>query len=455
MKNRICVVMMMVAGLISLFSCSKEANGEGGDNAGGSSLMIKAQGASGGSSTMTVATPINIYVFDSAGKCVALKTMASENDAASISLPAGTYSVCGVAGASSDNYSLPAQDEATKQSVVTLKDGKKHSDLMAATQEVVLTDGESTEATLQMKRKVWMLTDVSLTSVPDNVVGVTMALSPLYEGITLGGEYAGQNGEATVELSKQSDGTTWSADCNLYLLESVSAPLFTFTFIRSDGTTRTFVYEGSDKFEANYKVGIDADYEAVSDPVLKCVISGVEWGGTNRLKITVKESGMTGGGSGSGSSGDLVIGDAPADSTVYKGCYVLKSEVSGNYTNVTLIAPKGVDKLTFTDGDQASIKAAVDEAISNLTGNTGLNGWRLPTLDEIKSVEDDQKSINAKLSSYGMNIFYTNSLFYYQSSENSIYCYSTSNGKSFSPTSGKASNVLRPFATVRFFKPTE
>lgn len=457
MKNRLSIILMMATCLISFFSCSKDsAEDDGNDVTDGVSLMVKAYGSSGNSSSMTVAKPINIYVFDSADKCVAMKSLASESDSANFKLSAGAYSLYSVAGTDTENYSLPSKDEAKKQSVVALKEGKAHKDIMCAHEDVLLSDGVDTKTTLQMKRKVWMLTDVNMYDVPSNVAEISMSLSPLYENITLSGDYTGANGTVLVSLKKQSDGTTWSDECNMYLLESVDAPLFQFVFKMTDGTTKTFSYVGSDKFVSNYKVGIDIDYVAVSEPTLKCVINGVEWGGDNRMKITISENDLISGDGdddATGSGSDVVLGEAPEAGSAYSGCYVLKSETSGKITKVTLVAPKSQAKLTYTDD---TFKSVIDKTITSLTSQLDVKGWRLPSEEEIKYVVDNQSSINTNLNSHGFDTFLktagaTYYSYYYEDSDGNIKCYSS--GKTvLTPKSDRASYILRPFTTIVFYK---
>ena len=454
MKRILCVMTMLVACVLSFLSCSKDADGYSGDvELGSNKLTIRTKAVSGGTTAMTVATPINIYVFDSQGKCIAQKTLEAETEKADMKLQASTYKVYAVAGAAATDYSLPKKDDATPQSVVALNDGKCHSDLMTATSDVTLIDGEESDLTLLMQRKVLMLTSVNIADVPDDVTGISATLSPLYENIMLSGEYSGERGAQTINLSKQNAGSTWTADCNLFLLPSVENPSVTFTFKTSDGKTKTFTYASQKPLVANYKVSINVNYLKVKEPTLKCSINGVDWAGTDVWNFDADERNfsITGGDNTGGTTVD--DGNAPIAGTLYKGCYVLKTERSGGNTLVTLVAPSQYNSWSYTEGEQAVMRAEID-AILNKLNVSGIQNWRLPTIDELQYVKDNYTEIDEAMIALNVQRFYLGSPIYnsflYNDVSGNIYSYILKSGSVIeSPASGK-SVILRPFTTLIF-----
>lgn len=437
----------MVMAVVALMSCSKDVMPDGEDAAVGNitlKVLTRAQGA--GTTDMTVASPINIYVFDAAGECVGYKSVASESEAADFKLSEGVYVVDAVAGADASSYSLPEKASAVQSSVVTLKTGKAHGDIMCAKATARLAEGEDTEVTLNMERKVFMLRNITVNGVPDDVKAITAVVKPLYENVSISGDYVGENGLQAVDLEKGSDGV-WKKACGLFLMKSVGNAVVEFSFLMADGKTRTFVYSADKPLEANYKVDLNVNYQAVAEPSLKCSIKGVAWSGETSWNIDVKERDLMGNGS------SVVVGaEVPAEGSVYKGCYVLKSEVSpasDNITNVLLLAPKQTNSLTFTAGDQSSIRAAVDAAIAKLAVE-GVDGWRLPTNNEISYIMDNAKDINQKLPSSVEQIFTSSYNYFYLSADNTIS--SMNSGKVVSaPQSGRASYLVRPVAPLVFY----
>lgn len=456
MKKTVYALTIVLALIVSLASCSKDADGYSGDvNLGSNKLTVRTKAASTGSaSAMTVATPINIYVFDNNGKCITLKTMTSETETADMKLSAGEYKLYAVAGAESSNYTLPSKDEATPQSLIALKVDKQHSDLMLASSNVVLVDGEDADVTLVMQRKVLLLTSVNISDVPDDVTSISATLSPLYEGLALSGEYYGDEGAQTVTLSKQSDGASWTADCNLFLLPSVGIPSITFTFRTTDGKTMNYTYAGQKPLSANYKVSINVNYLRVKEPTLKCVISGVEWAGTDVWSFDADERNFSvvGGDDKGGTTVD--DGSAPVAGTLYKGCYVLKTEKSGNSTMVTLVAPKNFREWNYKDGDQAGIRKDVSAILDTLNVSS-IQNWRLPSKSELEYVKDNYDIVDANIKNCGLDRFLlsTGGMTYrylYDDVSGNIYSFSLKSGLiDESPQSGKTV-ILRPFTTIVF-----
>lgn len=448
MKSKSLSRLAFLLAIVLFVSCSKSVLDDD-DPSGKVSLRVTTRGQSSGSSEMTVASPVNIWIFDSAtGKCVGYKSVAKESVSADFKLPAGAYKVYSVAGADADNYDLPAVAAATPESVVALKSGKGHGDIMSAQGEVVLESGVDSDITLAMKRKVFMLRNITVNDVPDNVASISAVIKPLYENVTIQGGYVGEKGEQTVVMDKGADGK-WTKQCNTFLMESVGNAMITFVFKTVDGMTRTFVYQSDKSFEANYKVDLNVNYLAIAEPSLKCLIKGVSWNDDITWTINVREGDMQ-----NEEVGGVVTDESiPAAGTLYKGCYVLKSvtsDISGGVSTVTLLAPKSKDKLVYVDGDNASIKQAIDEAIAELSVD-GIKGWRLPTEVEIRDIMENKSEINKNLNALSQELFFTGTsgIYYFVTNDGSIKCMDNY----FNIITPKSDKVykLRPVNTIIFY----
>lgn len=450
MKNNLLIPFVVLFALLAVVSCSKDTLGQDEDSAGDITLRVRTRAQSAGTTDMTVATPVNIYVFDSSGKCVFYKSLSTGSEAADFKVAPGAYHVYSVAGANGTDYMLPKKETAAPSSAVELNAGKKHGDIMTASGDVVVEDGVDTELALTMNRKVFMLRDVTVSDVPEDVIGVSAEIKPLYETVALSGDYSGSNGEYAVELKKASD-SKWSCLCNAYLMASVGNPVITFRFVMSDGKVRTFDYTCDKPFVANYKVDLAVSYHSVAEPTVKCLVDGVSWAGEQTWTIDINDKNM-----GETNGDDVKVDEtAPLAGTLYQGCYVLKSEpslVSGNMTTVTLLAPESKNSLVFTEGSQQSLRQSVDEATAELAVE-GVGGWRLPTRDEITYIMDNLADINSGLSSLHMEQIYKSSsgIYYFQDSDNTIKSMATDKTE-YTPKSGRASYRLRPVATVIFYK---
>lgn len=395
--------------LLALFfsSCSKEYITID-ENEGNSLINIRTR-ASG--TDAVIAYPVHVYVFDTNDKCVSTATIEDEGSQLSLQLLEGMYKVYAVAGVDIANYDIPTKDDATPSTVVRLLEGKKHGDLMTANNTVILRDGDENTLTLTLERRVMLLQDFVIYNVPSKVSEVSVTIAPFYENICVDGTMSGTNGVHTKTLTKTSGSKTWTNSQEEYLLENAGNVTITVTMKYPD-QTKSYSYTYPDKFLANYKIKIYGAYTETLGVTLNGTITGATWAGEKEISFSFDENGSYDG-TGSditpddpsgGDDGDdedtPVVGDQtdlPQVGTFYKGCYVMKHENAGGKTVVTLISGATKQKLSITEGDQSSIRSAVNHALASWDVE-GVTGWRLPNEDEVAFIRENATVINEAFS---------------------------------------------------------
>ena len=262
MKNRYFFkfIMLLTAAVCST-SCEKYVvDEESGVEEPNSMLVVRTRAAlSDGTEPQEqakVSYPVNVYVFDEGGKCVELAEITSGDDEMSFKLPEGDYDVYAIAGATESAYEMPTKENATKTSVITLREGCGHGDLMTADSNVALSKGEENTLTLSLERKVMMVESVTIGNVPDDVTAVSVSISPLYEDLLLDGTYSGGNGSGKIDLVETSDGSTWMSETGLYLLEAAGKATLKISLTRN-GAVHSYSYSCAEDLKANYKVNIN------------------------------------------------------------------------------------------------------------------------------------------------------------------------------------------------------
>ena len=438
-----------------------------------SKLFISTRAAAandGGDADGEISYPVNVYVFDEDGACVATKSIESSEEPLELNVPAGDYDVYAVAGADEEDYDIPSKDEATTYAVMTLKEGHEHGDLMTANGSVKMVYGEENKLTLELARKVMMLESVTIEDVPENVTAVSVSLSPLRENLLLNGDYEGTNGIYETDLQKDADGTTWKSSQEVYLLEAAGPATVKVSFTtqkeEEEKKVDTYSFECSDELKANHKINISGSFGANNSLKMEGVMTGATWEASVDIPLDFKngESETT-----DDSNSDTTIGEGtgeiPSVGTLYKGCYVLKSEDTGSKTIVTLMSTETKNALTYEyDGkdkqqNQISMEAAIEKTFKSWSTNIE-NGpvLRLPTLDELLYVAENLDFINSKLDEYEKSKLeiennYGRLTYFYLTEDGEISTYSIKSKLSYpNPTSDKKSLYLRGFATLSFSK---
>ena len=452
------LTMLLVSCVIMLTSCSKTVSDIDDPSAsygGNSSLNIITRS---GNEDAKVSYPVQVYLFNSNNACIAVQTLADEDDDLSIGeLKAGTYHVYAVGAADENRYTLPTQDAAAATSTITLQENKVHEDLMLANNTVTIGPNETNQLTLAMLRVVCMLKTIEVKQVPTDVDAVSITVTPLRETVQLNGELGGNEGSITIALTEQSDGTTWKNNTEQYMLPSVGNATITIRMTKGE-TTNSYSYTCTEAFAANYKINIDATFTGATFN-LTGTITGATWAGERTITFEFDETSSTGSGNeepGNNEPGnnnnDALEGPAPTVGTNYNGTYVLRAVDNGdNTTTVTLMSPTQTTGLSFTANDQESISAAVSEAIAGLAVDVdGISGWRLPTTEELAYITAEQdNNLNASIQQAGFTIlsFGDNKYYFYTNADSQISSYKLTNGSTFAPDN---KTIVRAFTTITF-----
>jgi hypothetical protein len=388
----------------------------------------------------TVAYPVQVYVF-AGDECRAVQTIGDAGQTLNIALVEGTYSVYAIGGASTADYVLPSASEATVSSALTLKDGRNHGDLMAATATATLVDGGTNTVTLGMARKTMLIQSVVIKKVPTAATAVSVTIAPLWEALCVGGSFSTVGSSETLALSCQEDGRTWTLDGEdgKHLLPPSSQPASVSVNITIGGATKTYTYSCSDQLEAGYKINIDGTYTEAVGVNLTGTITGATWLGERTIRFEFDENG-TYESSGNDEPSDLSepSSDIPAVGDTYHGCYVLAVSDADDYADVTLLSPTEFSDIYDENG--GTMQANIDAALGNVNID-GISGWEVPTSAEAELMYNARGSIgNLTASNYLCN-------------SNGYRAFKPTDDE-FNPIPGnvKGSTVLRPVATITINK---
>lgn len=401
-----------------------------------SNSLLQITTRSGGADEATVAYPVQVYVFQG-DECQAAQTIGDAGQTLNIALVEGTYSVYAIGGASTADYVLPSADDATVTSVLTLKDGKAHGDLMAATATATLVDGGTNTVTLGLTRKTMLLQDVTIKKVPTAATAVSVTIAPLWQSLTVGGTYSTAGGSQTIALTRQDDNRTWTLEGEaIHLLPPSSQPVSVSVNITVGSVTKTYTYSCSDQLEAGYKINIDGTYTEAVGVNLTGTITGATWLGERTISFEFDEDGTNGTNGNDPSEPNNSSSDIPAVGDTYQGCYVLAVNDADDYAEVTLLSPTELTGIDYS----SNIQASTDAALSTVTDGD-ISGWEVPTTAEAQLMYNAREAIGNLTA---------NSYLYHNGTGYRAFAPSA---EAFGPINGlKTSTVLRPVATITINK---
>ena len=419
-------------------------------------LQVRTRSGGAAADEAMVAYPVQVYVFQG-DECRAAQTIGDAGQTLNIALVEGTYTVYAIGGASTADYVLPSATDATVSSAITLKEGRSHGDLMAATATATLIDGGTNTVTLGLQRKTMLIQSVEIKRVPTAATAVSVTIAPLWEALCVGGSFATAGSSTTIALTKQSDNRTWilAGETAKHVLHPSSQPVSVSVNITVGGVTKTYTYSCSDQLEAGYKINIDGTYTEAVGVNLTGTITGATWLGERTISFEFDESGSSatdddnsgdGGNGNSGetgagsddNSGSTGSGDFPSAGATYKGCYVLASTVAedGESAELTLLSPTELTGIDYATDMQAHI----DAALATVTDGD-ISGWEVPTTDEARLMYNAREAIGNLTANYYL---YHNGTGYHAFAPSA---------EAFGPISGlKISTVLRPVATITINK---
>ena len=202
-----------------------------GDSAGVSNddtyrVKITSKGGNGES----VPLPLTVYAVNDDGLIESKATVTEGGASVNLSLLSGDFTFYAVAGEKASASDVP------ENNIITAENGYFENPIMRGKYQTTVDD--DTEVPMTLAYAVASV-DVTLNEVPDNVTSVSVKIATLREAMNIVGDYEGST-TATLDLEKQSDGTTWKS-ATAYVFPSVSAPTtLTITEQLSGNTTKSY-----------------------------------------------------------------------------------------------------------------------------------------------------------------------------------------------------------------------
>ena len=326
-----------------------------------------------------------LCIFNTAGQCVRILNPGT-TQRATTQLTPGTYTICAIGSSDLSVLSFPEQESLTTTSEVVLAENEAMPDLLMQQEQVTLGRGTDEQLDIELQRKVFCLTGLSVTQVPEDVEAVEVTLSGLHSGVLINGSLTADLTTASYHLTKGSSGT-WSLSPQTMFLPSEGAPGIQIKFVWDDDEL-TYSYTAQHAFEANQKVQISGTYRGSQGIALTASLT------YEALPETTTEETFN--------FDNANAGLAPEAGARYNNYYVVSVDKTAK--TAVLRCNQSVDYSSVRESLKTASEAQWIEALTNRMAALDMpagatEGWRLPTLGEVSIFSSDPTLVTTNNSS--------------------------------------------------------
>ena len=265
-------------------------------------------------------------------------------------------------------YNLPNKNNVTDSSIIKLNSGRALTDLILGTTTTTLEEGETTQTDITISREVICLKHLTVDNIPDDIIGTEFMIGPMYKNIKFNGKYT--NDVDTIRIALQKDPTeegkwVYKGD-SVFSLPSKGAPSIILR-LKTIDTTKEYTYQVNKPITKNHYLELDMDFREGIKTYIVSSLSNPGWEGTDTIKYQFQKEDIS----------NEVSVTHPVAGGRYNKYYVVSVDASKR--TAVLLRRSGATGVT-----NDSILNARLNSINRPEWSIG--GWRLPTIDECKSI---------------------------------------------------------------------
>ena len=364
-KQNLCYAAVTACvGLCSLGSCTQEEMAYQGEQKDISKLKVMTRTDDESSKPEEG----KIYIFNQNNVCIDTISPSALRDNTPTRIKPGTVKLIAIGSNDLSAYNLPYKSTVTDSSIIKLNSGRALTDLILGTTTTTLEEGETTQTDITMSREVICLKHLTADNIPDDIIGTEIMVGPMYKNIKLNGKYT--NDVDTIRIALQKDpneeGVWVYKGDSIFSLPSKGNPSFILRLKTSDTTTE-YTYQLNRPLTKNHFVKLDIDFREGIKTYIASSLSNPVWEGTDSIKYQYQKEDIS----------NEVSVTHPEAGGRYNKYYVVSVDKSKR--TAVLLRRKGASGVT-----NDSILNARLNSINRPEWSIG--GWRLPTIDECKSI---------------------------------------------------------------------
>ena len=351
-------------GLCSLGSCSQEEMAYQGEQKDISKLKVMTRTDDESSKPEEG----KIYIFNQNNVCIDTISPSALRDNIPTRIKPGTVKLIAIGSNDLSAFNLPYKSTVTDSSIIKLNSGRALTDLILGTTTTTLEEGETTQTDITMSREVICLKHLTADNIPDDIIGTEIMVGPMYKNIKFNGKYT--NDVDTIRIALQKDPTeegkwVYKGD-SVFSLPSKGAPSIILR-LKTIDTTKEYTYQVNKPITKNHYLELDMDFREGIKTYIVSSLSNPGWEGTDTIKYQFQKEDIS----------NEVSVTHPEAGGRYNKYYVVSVDASKR--TAVLLRRSGATGVT-----NDSILNARLNSINRPEWSIG--GWRLPTIDECKSI---------------------------------------------------------------------
>lgn len=335
-----------------------------------STLKVTTRAATG----EAVDTPISLYLYDTSGSLVASQTLSSTAESASLEIPAGTYHLTALAGASA--YIAPASYDDYTASLSMPAAGYAAEPFLMGGADLTLSGG-NVQLNVVLSYQVAAV-NVTLQGVPQSVTAVSVSLSPQYAAIDMARAFTGSS-TATVPCTLSDTG--WTTE-TFYVFPSADiTPTFTFAFTTADGVQQ-YAYTAAQTFTSAVRYHLEGTYSGQETWQIAGNVTMGDWLRDETISFDLGDNTPSAATSSSTDTPSATTTSLPAACSVWNG-HIVALVLNSTATSEDILL------LSTTDASDVYAPKAVGHETDLATLTTAyqegtLTDWRIPTAEEAR-----------------------------------------------------------------------
>ena len=364
-KQKFCYAAVAACvGLCSLGSCTQEEMAYQGEQKDISKLKVITRTDDESSKPVEG----KIYIFNQNNVCIDTISPSALRDNTPTRIKPGTVKLIAIGSNDLSAYNLPYKSNVTDSSIIKLNSGRALTDLILGTTTTTLEEGETTQTDITMSREVICLKHLTADNIPDDIIGTEIMVGPMYKNIKLNGKYT--NDVDTIRIALQKDpneeGVWVYKGDSIFSLPSKGNPSFILRLKTSDTTTE-YTYQLNRPLTKNHFVKLDIDFREGIKTYIASSLSNPVWEGTDSIKYQYQKEDI---------SNEVSVTHPEAGGRYNKYYVVSVDKTKRTAVLLRRSGDTGVTNDSILDAKLKSINRP----------EWAIGGWRLPTIDECKSI---------------------------------------------------------------------